>query len=166
MEAFKILVLTTTAAVGYGILHDQLTARVCVEYFTVGHPPIFATTDPTLLALGWGTLATWWFGLFLGVPLALMARLGPPPRVPARMLIAPVLRLFGGVGTCAFLAGTVGYVLGTTELASVIEPVTRALPPEKHAPYLADSFAHAAAYLGGFVGASFVWIATWRQRDS
>ena len=75
-----------------------MTARICVEYFTVGHPPLFSTTDPTLLAFGWGTLATWWFGLFLGIPLALMARLGPPPRLPARALVAPVLRLLAGIG--------------------------------------------------------------------
>lgn len=165
MEACKIVALSTGAAVAYGILHDQVTVRVCVEYFTVGHPPVFATDNPTWLALGWGTLATWWFGLFLGVPLALMARLGPPPRVPARALVGPVLRLLGGVGGCALLAGIVGYALGTAGLAAVIEPVTRTLPATKHAPYLADSFAHAAAYLCGFAGSSFVWIAAWRQRD-
>jgi hypothetical protein len=27
---------------------------VCVEYFTIGHQPIFHTDDPTLLAFGWG----------------------------------------------------------------------------------------------------------------
>jgi len=31
------------AAVFYGILHDQITARICVEYFTIGHPIVFGT---------------------------------------------------------------------------------------------------------------------------
>jgi hypothetical protein len=31
----------------YGIVHDQVTARVCVEYFTVGHPPVFQTNSDT-----------------------------------------------------------------------------------------------------------------------
>ena len=54
------------AAVLYGIIHDQVTARVCVEYFTIGHPPIFGTDNPTLLRIGWGIVATWWVGLLFG----------------------------------------------------------------------------------------------------
>jgi len=66
VEHFKIILLCLAAALVYRILHDQITARVCVEYFTVFHPPIFATHSPTLLALGWGVIATWWVGLLLG----------------------------------------------------------------------------------------------------
>ncbi len=58
MEELKIIILCLGAAVGYGIAHDQVTARVCVEYFTVGHPPVFQTDSPMLLGLGWGVLAT------------------------------------------------------------------------------------------------------------
>lgn len=74
MESLKIILLCILSAVLYGILHDQVTARVCVEYFTVAHPPIFHTTSPTLLAIGWGILATWWVGLILGVPAAVVSR--------------------------------------------------------------------------------------------
>src|SRR5438067_621538 len=112
MESAKIILLSTLATSAYGILHDQVTARVCVEYFTVGHPPLFATEDPTLLGLGWGILATWWFGLFLGIPLALMARAGPPPKTTARVLVKPVLVLMGSVGLCALFAGGIGYLIG------------------------------------------------------
>ena len=76
MESVRILVLCVVAAMGYGVAHDQFTARVCVEYFTVGHPPVFSTDDPTLLGIGWGIIATWWVGLLLGVPLAVVARAG------------------------------------------------------------------------------------------
>jgi hypothetical protein len=44
-------VLCVFAAVIYGILHDPITARVRVEYFPIGHAPIFGTVDPTLLEL-------------------------------------------------------------------------------------------------------------------
>jgi hypothetical protein len=63
MSSLRIILLCILAAVVYGILHDQVTARVCVEYFTVGHPPIFHTESPTLLAIVWGFVATWWVGL-------------------------------------------------------------------------------------------------------
>ena len=41
MEILKIAGLCILSAIFYGVLHDQVTARVCVEYFTIGHPPIF-----------------------------------------------------------------------------------------------------------------------------
>ena len=64
MEFAKIVLLSVLAAVGYGIAHDSVTAHVCVEYFSVAHPPIFGGThSPILLALGWGVIATWWVGL-------------------------------------------------------------------------------------------------------
>ena len=57
VEWLKIIGLGVVGAVAYGIAHDNVTARVCVEYFTIGHVPIFGTENPTLLALGWGVLA-------------------------------------------------------------------------------------------------------------
>src|SRR5262245_58028888 len=88
-----IVLLGVFAAVLYGILHDQVTARVCVEYFTIGHPPYFNTDSPTLLALGWGFLATWWVGLPLGILLAVAAREGKRPKRDVQTLFRPVLIL-------------------------------------------------------------------------
>ena len=89
MEWLKIILLCILAAVVYGILHDQVTARVCVEYFTIGHPPVFYTDDPTLLAFGWGVIATWWTGAdLLAVPAVLVSRLGSWPKFNAADLIA------------------------------------------------------------------------------
>jgi hypothetical protein len=93
------------AAVLYGIAHDMVTARVCVEYFTVGHEPIFATEDPTLLAIGWGIIATWWVGLLLGVPLALVAQAGSRPKRSVGSLVRPVLWLLAVMGVSALAAG-------------------------------------------------------------
>ena len=93
MQALGIVLICVIAAVGYGIALDQLTARICVEYFTVGHPPIVGTDDPTLLAIGWGIIATWWVGVFLGVPLAVVARAGSWPRRSVGSLFRPVARL-------------------------------------------------------------------------
>src|SRR5205085_4521353 len=111
MPALAILLLSVLAAITYGVLHDQVTARLCVEYFTIGHPPVFDTTDPTLLGLGWGVIATWWVGLILGVPLAIAARAGRRPKRSAAELIRPILVLLACMGAAALLAGAVGHVL-------------------------------------------------------
>ncbi len=90
MPALAIVLMCVAAAVLYGIVHDQITARVCVEYFTIGHPPIFGTDDPTLLGIGWGIIATWWVGLILGILLAVIARAGSRPQRSVRSLLPPV----------------------------------------------------------------------------
>ena len=77
MLAFFGIVFGVVALAGvYGILHDQVTARVCLEYFTIGHPRIIDSTDPTMLALAWGVVATWWFALPFGLVAAGIARFG------------------------------------------------------------------------------------------
>src|SRR5688500_9214653 len=67
MHVLRSVGLSLLAAIGYGVAHDQVTARICVEYFTLGHPPLFPPDSPTFPALGWGVAATWWVGLPLGL---------------------------------------------------------------------------------------------------
>jgi hypothetical protein len=74
LELIKVVALGLLGAIAYGVIHDQVTVRVCLEYFTIGHPPLIRSTSPTLLGLAWGVVATWWVGLPLGVMVALAAR--------------------------------------------------------------------------------------------
>ncbi|WP_165230970.1 hypothetical protein [Aquisphaera insulae] len=59
MQALGVVVVCIATAVLYGILHDQVTARICLDYFTVAHPPVFATESPTWLGAGWGIVRVW-----------------------------------------------------------------------------------------------------------
>lgn len=164
MESLKIIALCVVAACLYGILQDQVTARVCVEYFSVWHPPIFATQSPTLLGLGWGVVATWWVGAMLGVGLALCARAGRVPKLAAADLLRPVGRLMLVVGAVALLAGLVGYALARSGALFVDGPVAEEVPAARHARFLADLWAHNAAYLAGFIGGIVLCVRTVRRR--
>ena len=121
MQFVGIVLFSIAAAVFYGIAHDQVTARVCVEYFTIGHPPVFHTTSPTLLALGWGALATWWVGLPLGIFLACASRLGAWPRLTVRDLVRPL-----SLESAATVNGPY-----TTETAALIDPGARTITLSK-----------------------------------
>lgn len=166
MQAVAIVALCLGASVVYGILHDQITARVCVEYFTIGHPPIFGTESPTLLAFGWGVLATWWVGLLLGVALAYAARAEDRPRRDVRSLIRPIAGLLLVMAASALAAGLVGFGLARSGVLSLAEPLASLVPADRHARFLADGAAHLASYGVGLLGGIVVIARVWRSRSS
>lgn len=166
MEFAKIVLLSIGAAIGYGILHDQVTARICVEYFTVFHPPIFGTDNPTLLGLTWGVVATWWLGAFLGIALALSAQAGSRVKVTWRELVRPVGGLLAVMALSAFLAGASGYILA---LKSVISPPVWLRGPWAQRSYnkndfMADLWAHNASYAAATLGGVVLCVITYRKR--
>ncbi|CAN5536113.1 hypothetical protein BH09PLA1_BH09PLA1_07790 [soil metagenome] len=144
--------MCVTSAVVYGIIHDQFTARICVEYFTVGHPPVFATDNPTVLGIGWGIIATWWVGVLLGVPLAVCARSGRRPKLSPSELVRPLLILLASLGILAFLAGAAGHFAAERDLVRLLEPMASRVPAARHVAFITSLWTHLASYLGGFVG--------------
>jgi hypothetical protein len=164
MQGLAIVALCVLFAVAYGIAHDQVTARVCVEYFTIGHAPIFGTEDPTLLGLGWGVLATWWVGVMLGIPLATAARVGSRPKRDAASLVRPLTALMLVSACCALAAGLLGWALAARHVVYLPEPLASAVPRERHVAFLADLWAHNASYAAGFLGGGIVILRVWLQR--
>jgi hypothetical protein len=164
--ALKIILLSILSAVVYGILHDQVTARVCVEYFTVGHPPVFPTESPTLLGLGWGIIATWWVGLLLGIPLSLCARVGSAPRLSAGDLIRPVAARLASMGALALIAGLTGYTLVKDSGFHLDYIAASRLSESKQRLFIACWFAHLASYLFGFLGGLVLCVWTVLRRRS
>jgi hypothetical protein len=163
MEFAKIVLLAIAAAICYGIVHDQVTARICLEYFTVFHPPVFHTDNPTLLGLGWGVIATWWMGAFLGVFLAIAARAGRKPKVAASDLVRPVIQLLSAMALIALLAGTAGYLLARTGVfgsPSIMWGFQRC----SYNAFVADWWAHSASYGAAALGGTVLCLMTYRKR--
>jgi hypothetical protein len=163
MESLKIVFACIAAAILYGIVHDQFTARICVEYFTVFHPPIFATRSPTLLGIGWGIIATWWVGASLGMLLALAARAGSRPKLAAATLLIPIGKLLLVMAACAAISGVTGFFLARRSLITPPELVMNSLPLSVGPRFMADWWAHGASYAVGFFGGIFL-CATQHQR--
>lgn len=166
VPTLRILALCILAAVLYGIVHDQITVRVSLEYFTIGHPHLFATDSPTVLALAWGVVATWWVGLLLGLLLAFACRRGPWPRRSWRSLVRPVARLLALMAVFALGAGCLGHALGRAGWVVLTGPLAANVPPERHAAFLGAWWAHLASYLGGGVGGLWLVRSVWRARQA
>lgn len=164
MPSVKILLLSVAAAVCYGIVHDQITARISVEYFTIGHPPIFHTDNPTLLGLGWGVLATWWAGLLIGVPLELCAQRGDLPKRSAASLVKPIAILLLVMACAATMAGLAGSFAASTHLVVLPEPYASEVRADRQADFIIAAAIHQASYATAFVGGIILCYSVRRSR--
>lgn len=156
--------LSILACITYGIIHDQITAQICVDYFTIGHPRIISTDDPTKLGIVWGIVTTWWIGVILGVPLATAARFGSRRKKTVAALLRPMASLFASSATFALFAGFVGYLAALMGWVWLVSPIAEDIPREKHTAFIVDLWAHSASYIGGFVGGIILMVWVWRSR--
>jgi hypothetical protein len=154
--------LCIVAAVVYGIVHDQRLASV-LSTSPFFHPHIFPTQSPTLLAIGWGILATWWVGAFLRVLLAIAARAGPMPKLTSREVFPSVARLLLIMGGCALVAGVVGYLWARGGLIAP-PPFVAGTPHLVASNFMADWWAHSASYASGFFGGLALCVLIYRKR--
>jgi hypothetical protein len=164
MDKARVILLCVLAAISYGVIHDEITARLCVEYFTVAHPLLFHTDSPTVLGLCWGIAATIGIGAVLGAILAEVSQSEGRPAVPIRQLARSLLLLLGAMGLSAFLAGLLGYQLSRRSIISI--PITLAymVPSVRHDRFMAVWFAHCASYLIGLSGGALLIVRIWRER--
>lgn len=162
-EFWKIVGLCSLASVLYGIAHDQVTARICIEYFTVFHPTLVASNDPTIQGLVWGVVATIWMGMFLGVLVGLACVQGRWPMFRASRLRRPLVILLLAMALSALIAGLVGWKIGEPIARMAIQvgpPETSKgpsqnviwIPKGKARAFAADLAAHNASYFVGFWG--------------
>lgn len=165
MQALSIVAVSVLAAISYGIIHDQITARICVEYFTIGHPRLIDSDSPTVLALFWGVVATWWVGLPLGLGLAVAARAGRRPKLGVAQIRRPLITLVGWMFGIALMAGLIGFLTSRAGIFRLAGPLASRVPDHQHVAFLIAGWAHAASYLSGILGGMILWIVVWRKRS-
>ncbi len=166
MAFLKIVALSIVSAVVFGVVHDMVTAHICLEYFTIGHVRLFKSDIPALHALGWGVIATWWMGAALGVLVGSVARIGRWPRLGAADLIRPISLVLLLMGGASFITGAVTFLIASNDWVAMIGPMADRLDPAIHDRFLTDLAAHNAAYFSGVLGGFglCVWVICVRFR--
>lgn len=163
MNKAKVILFSVLAACCYEVLHDQITVRLCIEYFTVAHAPLFHTTSPTLLALCWGVAATVAIGAGFGVVLALVSQSGTQPPYPFSRLVRAILLLLAAMALSAFTAAMTDYLLSQRGILSIPADFAEAIPAHQHHRFMAVWFAHCASYAAGLGGGAFLCLRVWRK---
>ncbi len=166
MKFTGIVLLCIGAAIAYGILHDQVTTRVCVEYFTIAHPKVIASNSPTVLGLFWGIAATWWVGLALGLLLAAASRLGAWPKLDWTHQRAGIARLLILMASLAFGAALLVWLNTCGVDPSDLAHLTGArIPALLRSRFLAVWSAHLVSYgVGSLGGLALVTLTLLRRR--
>ncbi len=163
---YRFALMGLVAIVGYAILQDQVSARLCPEYFTVLHNPIPGVTDPTLLGVCWGFIGGWWGGVVLGYAVGLVATLGPRPQLTPRELVRPMGFLVGAVAVVTALTGL--SVWRHAEMMGVmLDPGTAEFVPlKRHKALLTVACYHLVAYASAAIGGVVlcVWVAVERRK--
>jgi hypothetical protein len=165
MQKAKVVLLCVCAAVLYGVMHDQITARLCIEYFTIAHPPLFKTDSPTLLGFLWGTAATSGIGILFGILLAEVSQSPEIPPLPIPLVAKQVLILLLTTAAAAVVAGLIGFELSRHSVINLDRAWNDILTLAQQDRFVAVWFAHGASYVVGLLGAMFVVARMWNQRQ-
>ncbi len=152
LKFLTIAVMAMLLTILYGLVHDQITIRISLEYFTIGHPKIVETVDPTLLALAWGVVATWWAGFFIGLLLGAASRFGSWPKVEPSELLLPITFALIATGLIALMFGLGGSLAASNGALTLGEPMASRVDPAEHVGYLTAWWTHNGGYVGGFLG--------------
>lgn len=165
LQCLKIFLFVSLSVIGYGIVHDQVTARICIEYFTIAHEPTLVDSDsPTIVGLVWGIYSTWWVGVVFGCASALLAQVGPWPRVSFRQMLKPVGYLVLAIAIASLVAGALAFVLAEFGAIKLGHPMSVAIENSKQTGFLVDRWSHRAAHAVGLLGGSGICAGLWLVR--
>lgn len=153
----------------YGIIHDQITIRICPDYFLVWHPTLVRSDNLTGVALAWGIAATWWMGAFLGLIVGLGAATGQPPYASKQQIVRTYIWMLAATGFCA---AAVGLVVWHSDMVapSFVEgiDISSTTDDNRHR-FMVDWAIHNTSYtvgaFAGFAGAICVAIGRFRRRS-
>lgn len=164
--------LAVICAVLFGIFNDQITVTISPEYYSVFKHEQFALVleqfglidAPTRVqAVVIGTVATWWYGLFLGIVLGICGMIGRCSPISTRGYLRAVAWVMLVTLGISFASGTIAFIL---------EPAIK--PDVVHWPFLTGiqntraAFAvgwwHNGAYLGALVATTMASLRVQKQR--
>ncbi len=148
----------------FGVLMDQVSARLCPEYFTVLHSPIPGLTDPTLVGVVWGVLGAAGGGVALGYAAGLAATVGRRPPLSTRELVRPMVVTVGAVAAAVAITGVSVWYNAHGLGVRLDAAVGDAIPAQRHVAALNVGCYHLTAYAASVLGSVVLCVWVGRER--
>jgi hypothetical protein len=148
----------------YAVVQDQISARLCPEYFTAFHNPIPGVKDPTLLGILWGVLGAWWGGALMGYALAVAATAGPHPQWQQKQLFKPAACVIAVTALASLVTGLNVHHHCDMLGVQLSPDWNEHLPPERHRACLTVACYHMAGYATAIVGSIAACVVIGRAR--
>jgi hypothetical protein len=153
LALFPVLLLAACLTAGvYGAMHNQLSYSVSPDYFQAYKFHQFGIPEALRGRVGAsivGWHASWWMGLFIGIPVLIVGLILPGWRA----YLAGCLIAFGVVAGTALVVGLAALVYASFTISET------SLPESWYPGQVADRVAfaragtmHSFSYLGGFLG--------------
>jgi len=167
LPRFRAMLLGIAMLSLYGMVQDQVSVRLCPEYFTIYHNPIPGLTEPTLLGIAWGFLGAWWGGALLGYSAGICATAGKSPPWPVSRLIVPMLVVIAFVAAVAAICGFAVQTYLQGFAVTVNAESAEAIPLERRRNVVTVACYHVAAYASAILGSVVLclWIARKRSME-
>jgi ABC-type dipeptide/oligopeptide/nickel transport system permease component len=166
-KIFTILLIAISAALFagiYGIIHDQITYSISPEYYTkfkfiqfniVNENDVDKIKYPRIFVAIVGFLATWWFGLILGIILGIVGLVHKDFKTMYKISIKSILIAV----SITFLVGILGLFYGKFYLANFPKSefknwyIPENLIDFKN--FISVGSMHNFSYFGGIIGLIF-----------
>ena len=169
MSTFKLWLSSTffgvVSAILYGIIHDQISIRISPPYLMDWHPTIIESRDPTTVALAWGVVATWWFGLILGMVLALAATVGRRPSAHWTWIFRAVCGVFAATAIGATVAYGITRSFGL-ELPAHFDELYSEMPQSERQAFTQTAAMHETSYDVAGVATLIASVLIYRSRKA
>jgi hypothetical protein len=164
---FQAMLLGIGIMSAFGMILDQISVRLCPEYFTALHSPIVGLTEPTLLGMAWGFLGSWWGGALWGYLAGVIATSETQfPPFTVRNLIRPMLVTISFVAIVTTITGLTVWRHAEMFEIHFVGWLTTAVPVERQKNAFIVACYHFSAYISAIVGGMTmcVWLG-WKRRQ-
>lgn len=148
MQALKIVFASVAAAILYGIVHEEITSWLSVEYFTLDHERWPTLPSPALSGLAWGAA----LGLAVGVLVALAARVGARAKLELPDVRVSIAVFFVALFLLALMALAMGWAGAVGEKFHPPAEIQSELTRERWRHFVAAEWAHSATFGFGALG--------------
>jgi hypothetical protein len=150
----------------YAIVQDQVSARLCSEYFTAAHQRVGDIEDPTLLGIVWGVLAGGSGGMVMGLFVGAVATHGRLPVLNVRDVLRPLAVVLLTQATATALCGLSVFLNLRLAHLRLVGPFALSIPSARHEGFFIVACMHIVTYATAILGSLGLCVWAVRRRRS